>query len=138
MVILVDYCQQKIHPRTVDLQELAIQVIGQSDGSFDENDYILFFGQSPNQWTLNSSGLFSRQQHYYDDNTYYFITADIGEGKRVESFQSLSSSDTIIKPSMIIKFTKKKKSILSNLVKIGMEMFSIWLIVNHSISAFLI
>ena len=82
--------------RAIDLQELAIQVVGQSDGSFDENDYILFFGQSPNQWVLNSSGLFSRQQHYYDDNTYYFITADIGEGKRVESFQSLSSADNII------------------------------------------
>ena len=82
--------------RAVDLQELAIQVVGQSDGSFDENDYILFFGQSPNQWVLNSSGLFSRQQHYYDDNTFYFITADIGEGKRVESFQSLSSADNVI------------------------------------------
>ena len=82
--------------RTIDLEELAIQVIGQSDGSFDENDYILFFGQSPNQWFLNSSGLFSRQQHYYDNNTYYFITADFGEGKRVESFQSLSSADSII------------------------------------------
>ena len=82
--------------RAVDLQELAIKVIGQSDGSFDENDYILFFGQSPNQWILNSSGFFSRQQHYYDDNTYYFITSDIGKGKRVESFQSLSSADTII------------------------------------------
>ena len=82
--------------RTVDLQELAIQVIGQSDGSFDENDYILFFGQSPNQWGLNSSGFFSHQQHYYDDNTYYFITADIGEGRRVESFQSPSFADKII------------------------------------------
>ncbi|MDC3103934.1 type IX secretion system sortase PorU [Flavobacteriales bacterium] len=82
--------------RAVDLQELAIQVIGQSDGSFDENDYILFFGQSPNQWVVNSSGFFSHQQHYYDDNTYYFITADIGEGRRVESFQSLSSADNII------------------------------------------
>ena len=82
--------------RTVDLQELAIQVIGQSDGSFDENDYILFFGQSPNQWILNSSGFFSHQQHYYDDNTYYFITADIGEGRRVESFQSPSFADKII------------------------------------------
>ncbi len=82
--------------RPEDLQELAIQVVGQSDGSFDENDYILFYGQSPNQWFLNSSGLFSRQQHYFDDNTYYFITADIGEGKRVKSFQSLSSADNII------------------------------------------
>ena len=82
--------------RPIDLQELAIQVIGQSDGIFNENDYILFFGQSPNQWTLDNSNLFSRQQHYYDNNTYYFITADLGEGQRINSKQSLSSSDTII------------------------------------------
>ena len=82
--------------RTADLEELAIQVIGQSDGSFDANDYILFYGQSPNQWSLNSSGFFSRQQHYFDNYTYYFITADLGEGQRVPSVQSLSSADTTI------------------------------------------
>jgi len=82
--------------RTVDLEELAIQVIGQSDGSFDANDYILFYGQSPNQWSHNSSGFFSRQQHYYDNYTYYFITADLGEGKRLSNVQSLSNADTTI------------------------------------------
>ena len=82
--------------RTVDLKELAIQVIGQSDGSFDENDYILFYGQSPNQWQLNSSGLFSRQQHYYDNYTYYFITVGLNQGKRLVPVQSASNSDTII------------------------------------------
>jgi len=87
---------ENLSDRTIDLQELAIQVTGQSDGSFDENDYILFFGQSPNQWVLSSSGFFNRQQHYYDDNTYYFITADLGKGKRIESFQSLSNADSII------------------------------------------
>ena len=33
--------------RTIDLEELAIQVVGQDDGVFNENDYILFYGQSP-------------------------------------------------------------------------------------------
>ena len=82
--------------RTVDLEELAIQVVGQSDGSFDANDYILFYGQSPNQWSLNSSGFFSRQQHYFDNYTYYFITADLGEGKRLSNVQSLPNADITI------------------------------------------
>ena len=81
--------------RPNDLIELAIEVVGQSDGTFDESDYILFYGQSPHQWILNNK-LFSRQQHYYDDYCYYFITSDHGLGKRVESFYSLFSSDTTI------------------------------------------
>ncbi|MDA9898281.1 type IX secretion system sortase PorU [Flavobacteriales bacterium] len=85
-----------VSERPVDLVELAIQVVGESDGSFDQNDYILFYGQSPNQWALNNDGLFSRQQHYYDNFSHYFITSDLGEGKRVSSAPSLSSSDTII------------------------------------------
>ena len=33
-----------------DLQENAIIVVGEDDGSFDKNDYILFYGESPNTW----------------------------------------------------------------------------------------
>ena len=82
--------------RTIDLEELAIQLVGQNDGVFDENDFVLFYGQSPNQWKVNNSGFFSHQQHYYDNSSYYFITADMGEGKRVNSFQSKSYYDTTI------------------------------------------
>ncbi|MAZ54379.1 MAG: hypothetical protein CMP55_01040 [Flavobacteriales bacterium] len=82
--------------RTIDLEELAIQVVGQDDGVFNENDYILFYGQSPNQWIADEAGLFRHKQHYYDNSSYYFITADLGEGKRINSFQSLSYSDTVI------------------------------------------
>ena len=81
--------------RPNDLIELAIEVVGQSDGIFDENDYILFYGQSPHQWILNNN-LFSRQQHYYDDYCYYFISSDHGLGKRIDSFQSLFSADTTV------------------------------------------
>ena len=82
--------------RTIDLEELAIQVVGQYDGVFNENDYILFYGQSPNLWIIDEAGLFRHKQHYYDNSSYYFITADLGEGKRINSFQSLSYSDTTI------------------------------------------
>ena len=37
-------------PRYDDLMENAIFVMGESDGSFDQNDYILFYGESPDTW----------------------------------------------------------------------------------------
>src|SRR5690606_36365783 len=36
-------------PRPTDLQENAIFVQGEADGSFDSQDFILFYGQSPDQ-----------------------------------------------------------------------------------------
>ena len=51
---------------------------------------------SHKQWIIDEAGLFRHKQHYYDNSSYYFITADLGEGKRINSFQSLSYSDTVI------------------------------------------
>ncbi len=33
-----------------DLQENAIKVTGEEDGSFDSGDYVLFYAESPNEW----------------------------------------------------------------------------------------
>jgi hypothetical protein len=90
-------CCQSLNsePRIDDLEELSIQVYGQDDGSFDENDYVIFYGQSPNQWQ-ESSGKFSRQMHLFDDKTYYFLTTDLGIGKRILNQSSESSFDTVI------------------------------------------
>ena len=44
--------------RIEDLQELAIEVTGAADGSFDNQDKVLFFGQSPNQWTHDTISIF--------------------------------------------------------------------------------
>lgn len=74
-----------------DLQENAIVVVGENDNSFDAGDYILFYGQSPHRWSYNSgTGKFEHTIHDYSDYTYYFITADLGSGKRVGT---LASSD---------------------------------------------
>jgi len=71
-------------PRPDDLMENAIKVVGEEDGSFDENDYILFYGQSPNTWTYNTqSQLFEHTKHLYSDENYYFLTVDLGIGKRI-------------------------------------------------------
>lgn len=74
-----------------DLQENAIVVVGENDNSFDTGDYILFYGQSPHRWKYNSTtAKFEHTINDYSDNTYYFITADLGAGKRITT---LASSD---------------------------------------------
>src|SRR5690606_22487226 len=61
-----------------DLPEIAIQVVGEADGSFDSNEYILFYGETQ-QYNEESN----THINLYDDNAYYFITADGADGKRI-------------------------------------------------------
>lgn len=76
--------------RTEDLEENAIIVVGESDGSFDAQDYILFYGESPHAWMYNSgTELFSQEIHHYDDNNHYFIKVSTQNGKRVATQASV-------------------------------------------------
>ena len=67
-----------------DLQENAIHVFGESDGVFNDNDYVIFYGQSPNRWfadTINNT--YFHRTNIYSDLTYYFLTTSLGPGKRM-------------------------------------------------------
>lgn len=65
--------------RYFDIPENAIQVIGEEDGSFDSGDYVLFYGTNTEGYVEeNDSNL-----NPYSDESYYYITADGGAGKRV-------------------------------------------------------
>ncbi len=67
-----------------DLIENAIVVSGESDNSFDEGDYILFYAHGPTVWTYDATReLFRQQRNIYSDTAWYFITADKGPGKRI-------------------------------------------------------
>lgn len=77
------------------LQENAIVVEDGGDGSFDGNDYILFYGRSPHRWDYVSAFRpFEHIYNVYDDYTYYFITADKGVGKRIMSIQESTQTVT--------------------------------------------
>ncbi|MCX6233431.1 MAG: type IX secretion system sortase PorU [Bacteroidetes bacterium] len=81
--------------RNDDLAENAIQVVGEEDGHFDEGDYILFYGESPVSWTYNSlKQQFEHANHLYSDRNYYFLTADLGPGKRISPEESTTSQVT--------------------------------------------
>lgn len=77
-----------------DLVENAIVVSGENDGSFDNNDYVLFYGQSTETWkyTPAAGNPFNHIPHLYSDTSFYFLTVDLGAGKRVMQQSSSSAS----------------------------------------------
>jgi hypothetical protein len=62
-----------------DLTENAIQIQGESDGVFDSNDYILFYGQGTSNWNEESQ----TNLNVYDNKSYYYITIQGDDGKRI-------------------------------------------------------
>lgn len=67
-----------------DLYENAIVVQGETDGSFDASDGVLFYGQGPDATAYN--GVLNTLYHVknvYSRRSYYYITADLGPGKRM-------------------------------------------------------
>jgi len=88
--------------RRDDLSENAIFVSGEGDGKFDQQDYILFYGESPHQWNYQAfSQAFHHTQNIYSDTAYYFINTDLGPGKRVSAIQSTTEAANVI----VDKFT---------------------------------
>lgn len=85
--------------RMDDLEENAIKVVGESDNVMDASDYVLFYGQGTNRWffdTTNSVNCldFYNKQNYYSDTSYYYITTDLGPGKRISDRASSASPPT--------------------------------------------
>ncbi|GAB4030643.1 type IX secretion system sortase PorU [Spirosoma gilvum] len=70
--------------RPVDLTENAIQVVGESDGRFDAEDAVVFFGQSPHVVRYDSvARRFTHQINPYSDTTFYFLSIGTSSGLRI-------------------------------------------------------
>lgn len=79
--------------RIDDLEENAIMVVGEDDGSFDANDHILFYAEGPDKWYYNeTSQTFFMRKNIYDTKNYYFIKIG-ADGKRVQNQNSISGTD---------------------------------------------
>lgn len=68
-----------------DLVQNAILVQGENDGVFNENDAILFYGQSQKDvWRYNTgTDSYTNENNIYADTTYYFLTYGGATGKRI-------------------------------------------------------
>lgn len=83
--------------RPYDLRENAIVVSGEDDGSFDAADYILFFGNTPDEYSYQENcDCYHYQKNLYSDTTFYFLRIDAPGGKRIENRVTLQGSAEVI------------------------------------------
>ncbi len=90
-----------------DLLENPIKIVGVEDSVFDDNDYILFFGESSEQWHLTSQKLIY-EENPYEKYSYYFLRFGVAQGKRIP----LTNGETIY--SKIETSVKQEKIIEEN------------------------
>ena len=84
-------------PRAQDLVENHIFVSGESDGVFDNQDFILFYAEGPDQWDFNDvTRLFEHQKNIYADTNYYFIRIDENPGARLATQEESGNATTNI------------------------------------------
>ncbi|MBL1278630.1 MAG: type IX secretion system sortase PorU [Fluviicola sp.] len=85
-------------PRTDDLAENAIQIIGESDGSFDDGDYILFYGWGPHRWYTTISSRFNQDRNPYSDVSVYFI--NVNSALPPKRIQTMANSPSVVTNSV--------------------------------------
>ena len=100
-----------------DLEENAIKFIGESDGNFDNQDYILFYAEGLDNWSQeNQTNL-----NLYSTNSYYYVSASGSEGKRISDFvQPTETSTVTINTFDDYKFHEVDKE---NIAKLGRVWF---------------
>lgn len=75
-----------------DLVENSVQFVGESDGVFDNQDYILFYAEGTDNWNQeNYTNL-----NLYDDKSYYYVTVGGDIGKRIQEMAQPTDSPSII------------------------------------------
>ncbi len=82
-------------PRADDLVENAIFVAGESDGRFDNSDYVLFYARGPRPWSHRPGASISPltiTPHVYDNYAYYFLQIGDTPGLRLSEQASVPAS----------------------------------------------
>ncbi|WP_418639296.1 type IX secretion system sortase PorU [Winogradskyella sp.] len=75
-----------------DVVENAVKFIGEEDGSFDNNDYILFYGEGPKTYSEESE----TNLNIFTDKTYYYVNISSGNGKRIQEMPTIDASPDLV------------------------------------------
>lgn len=122
-------------PRIDDLAENAIKVVGEEDGSFDVNDYILFYAEGPDEWRYDPSqkGLkYQAIKNLYSDTSFYFITIGQTRGKRIS--QLAASNGTALKSTGTYDYFAFHEQDVVNFGKSGRQFFGEYFDITNSYS----
>ena len=75
----------------IDLTENAIEIVGENDGVFNNEDYILFYAEGVDTWNKESE----TNLNLYDNKSYYYITTQGGDGKRIPNMPQPTGNSTL-------------------------------------------
>jgi hypothetical protein len=86
--------EENASPRFDDLSEIPIQVTGASDGSFDPEDQVLFYGKGPVNMVLKPQDYYAYVPNLYTDTAFYFLCVDgTKAGLRIQENPQAVGSD---------------------------------------------
>lgn len=75
----------------MDLEENAIQVIGEDDGVFNDDDFVLFYAEGMDNWSSENR----THINLYADRSYYYINVEGEDGKRMQTLTEPTGASTI-------------------------------------------
>lgn len=75
----------------IDLVENAIQIIGESDGVFNNEDYILFYAEGVDVFNSESQ----TYNNLYETKSYYYVTVQGNDGKRISTIVQPTGNSTL-------------------------------------------
>ncbi len=100
----------------IDLAENAIQVIGEADGVFNDQDYVLFYAEGTDNWDAENQ----THNNLYETKSYYYVTAQGGNGKRISQIPPVTGATTSISAVDAYAFYEKD---LNNVGRMGRKWF---------------
>lgn len=108
--------------RTDDLAKNSIQIVGGQDGSFDDGDYILFYGWGPHRnYAIGTAELYNDRNPYSDISSYFININPNGTPKRVQNLSS--STSTVTHNVNTYSFFSIVENDLTSLVKGGQRWY---------------
>jgi len=108
-------------PRRNTLSQISIQVVGESDGKFNLNDYILFYAQGPDTYEYNiQKQVFQYENNLYSDKNFYFLTINSESSLRINSGENVAGVFPVISQYEDIGYYETDKY---NILKSGRHWF---------------
>lgn len=108
-------------PTRNTLSQIAIQVVGELDGKFNSNDYILFYGQGPDSYEYNiQKQVFEYENNLYSDKNFYFLTINTESSVRINSLENIAGTFPVISQYEDIGYYETDKY---NILKSGRHWF---------------
>jgi len=95
-----------------DMIENAIQVVGENDGVFNDNDYILMYAIGPKKYNPENNSHINP----YSDDSYYYVNISSGNGRRMTAAaEPLGNADVTFDTFHNYKFIESDTYNISNM-----------------------